>query len=110
MNQVARALEDLLRVTSDRVVIGMDPHKRCATIEVYRRMIDDAAAATAAGPGGQRGTTTDSSVTNSHPHAGSSEKSLPGPAETQLRTPLSAGDDTEGSLLRVAPPVSGEAG
>jgi hypothetical protein len=42
----------------------------------------------AAGPGGHRGTTTDSSVTNPHPQAGSSEKSLPGPAETQLRTPL----------------------
>jgi hypothetical protein len=29
-----RAPEDALKVTSDRVVIGMDPHKRSATIEV----------------------------------------------------------------------------
>lgn len=29
-----RASEDTLRSTSDRVVIGMDPHKRSATIEV----------------------------------------------------------------------------
>ncbi|MFG3604736.1 transposase [Micromonospora chersina] len=57
---------------------------------VYRHMIDDATATMAAGPGGHRGTTTDSSVTSSHPPAGSSEKSLPGPAETQARTLLPA--------------------
>lgn len=33
-NQVNRASEDALTVTSDRAVIGMDPHKRSATIEV----------------------------------------------------------------------------
>lgn len=53
-------------------------------------MINDAGNALATGPGGHRGTTTDSSVTSSHPQAGSSEKSLPGPAKTQLRTPLPA--------------------
>ncbi|HEX5598272.1 MAG TPA: IS110 family transposase [Micromonosporaceae bacterium] len=63
--------------------------KRRLSDIVYRCMTNDATA-TAAGPGGHRGTTTDSSVTNFHPHAGSSEKSLPGPAATQLRTPLSA--------------------
>ena len=34
MNQMDRASEDPLSVTLDRVVIGMDPHKRSATIEV----------------------------------------------------------------------------
>jgi transposase len=34
MNQLDRASEDTLSCTSDRVVIGMDPHKRSATIEV----------------------------------------------------------------------------
>jgi hypothetical protein len=34
MNQLDRASEDTLTVTPDRVVIGMDPHKRSATIEV----------------------------------------------------------------------------
>jgi transposase len=29
-----RASEDVVSSTSDRVVIGMDPHKRSATIEV----------------------------------------------------------------------------
>jgi hypothetical protein len=34
MNQLDRASEDSLSSTSERVVIGMDPHKRSATIEV----------------------------------------------------------------------------
>ncbi|HEX2773055.1 MAG TPA: IS110 family transposase, partial [Micromonosporaceae bacterium] len=62
--------------------------KRRLSDIVYRQMVDDAIAAGATGPGGHRGTSTDSSVTSSHPHAGSSEKSLPGPAKTQPRTPL----------------------
>jgi transposase len=40
------------------------------------------------GPGGHRGTTPDSSVTGSHLQAGSSDKSLPGPATSQPKTPL----------------------
>ena len=43
---------------------------------------------TATGPGGQRGNDSDSSATGSHPHTGSSDKPLPGPATTQPRTPL----------------------
>ncbi|MFV2112871.1 IS110 family transposase [Micromonospora sp. LOL_025] len=64
--------------------------KRRLSDIVYRQMTDDATMATATGPGGQRETTTDSSVTSSHPHAGSSEKSLPGPATPQPRTTLAA--------------------
>ncbi|MEU6206092.1 transposase [Micromonospora musae] len=58
--------------------------KRRLSDIIYRTMIND----TAAGPGGQRETTTDSNATSSHPHASSSEKSLPGPATAQLKTPL----------------------
>ena len=64
--------------------------KRRLSDIVYRVMLDDAIARTVTGPGGHRGTTTDSSVTDSHPHAGSSEKSLPGPANTQPKTPAAA--------------------
>ena len=71
--------------------------KRRLSDIVYRQMVDNAMAAAATGPGGHRGTSTDSSVTSSHPHAGSSEKSLPGPAKSQLRTPLRRRLDTEGS-------------
>ena len=44
----------------------------------------------ATGPGGQRGNDSDSSATGSHPHTGSSDKPLPGPATTKPRTPLPA--------------------
>jgi transposase len=64
--------------------------KRRLSDIVYRRMLDDAITQTVTGPGGHRGTTTDSSVTDSHPHAGSWEKSLPGPATTHPRTPTAA--------------------
>ena len=144
-----------MSVPSDRVVIGMDPHKRSATIEVmtadegivgagrfgtdrngYAAMVTYASQwpsrvwaiegcqgigrhiatrllaageqvvdvppklsararvfATGQGrkatvPGGHQGTTTDSSVTSSHPHAGSSEKSLPGPVKPKPKAAL----------------------
>ncbi|MGH8837412.1 MAG: IS110 family transposase [Actinomycetes bacterium] len=62
--------------------------KRRLSDIVYRHMINDAFTHAVTGPGGHRGTTTDSSVTGSHPHADSSEKSLPGPANAQPTTPL----------------------
>ncbi|WP_154938867.1 IS110 family transposase [Micromonospora palomenae] len=83
-----RAYFDRKKASGKTSMEAMRALKRRLSDIVYRRMINDAAAAVAAGPGGHRGTTTDSSVTNSHPQAGSSEKSLPGPAATQLRTPL----------------------
>ncbi len=64
--------------------------KRRLSDIVYRLMLDDAIRNSVTGPGGHRGTSTDSSVTDSHPHAGSWEKSLPGPAETQPKTPAAA--------------------
>src|SRR5262245_38706564 len=62
--------------------------KRRLSDIVYRHMLDDAITHAVTGPGGHWGTSTDSSVTGSHPHAGSSEKSLPGPARPQPKTPL----------------------
>ncbi|MGW3607398.1 IS110 family transposase [Micromonospora sp. NPDC005161] len=84
-----RAYFDRKKASGKTSMEAMRALKRRLSDIVYRRMLNDAATA-AAGPGGHRETTTDSSVTSSHPHAGSSEKSLPGPAETQLRTPLAA--------------------
>ncbi len=85
-----RAYFDRKKASGKTSMEAMRALKRRLSDIVYRSMINDAAATTAADPGGQRGTTTDSSVTSSHPHAGSSEKSLPGPAETQDRTLLPA--------------------
>jgi transposase len=85
-----RAYFDRKRIGGKTSMKAMRALKRRLSDIVYRPMINDAAAVTATGPGGHRGTTTDSSATSSHPQAGSSERSLPGPAENQLRTTLPA--------------------
>ena len=82
-----RAYFDRKKTSGKTSMEAMRSLKRRLSDIVYRQMVDDATAAMT-GPGGHRGTSTDSSVTSSHPHAGSSEKSLPGPAKTQPRTPL----------------------
>jgi hypothetical protein len=64
--------------------------KRRLSDIVYRQMLDDAITHAITGPGGHRGTSTNSSVTDSHPNAGSSDKSLPGPANTKPRAPVAA--------------------
>jgi transposase len=61
--------------------------KRRPSDIVYRHMVDDAVR-TMTGPGGHRGTFTKSSVTGSHPHTGSSDQSLPGPAAADTTTAL----------------------
>jgi transposase len=86
-----RAYFDRKKASGKTSMEAMRALKRRLSDIVYRTMINDTAAATAAGPGGQQETATDSSATGSHPDTGSWEKSLPGPAKTQHRTPLPAG-------------------
>ena len=62
--------------------------KRRLSDIVFHAMLNDAIAHAMTGPGGQRGDDSDSSATGSHPHTGSSDKPLPGPAITQPKTPL----------------------
>ena len=66
--------------------------KRRLSDIVYPTMLDDLVATqvagTGTGPGGHRGNVSDSSAAGSHPHTGSSDKSLPGPASTKPRAPL----------------------
>ena len=68
--------------------------KRRLSDIVFQTMLNDAVRTTGAttrtGPGGQRGNDSDSSAAGSHPHTGSSDKSLPGPARQHPRTPLPA--------------------
>ncbi|MEU4321170.1 IS110 family transposase [Nocardia fluminea] len=52
--------------------------KRRLSNVVYRRMLDDQLRREKASPGGQSGTTTDSSATGSTPHTGTSDKPHPG--------------------------------
>ena len=83
-----RAYYDRKKASGKTSMEAMRALKRRLSNIVYRRMVDDTIATAATGPGGHRGTATDSSVTGSHPHTGSSEKSLPEPAEQQPTTPL----------------------
>jgi transposase len=86
-----RAYFDRKKASGKTSMEAMRALKRRLSDIVYRCMINDTAATAAAGPGGQRETATDSSVTSSHPHTGSSEQSLPGPAINQPRAPLPVG-------------------
>jgi transposase len=64
--------------------------KRRLSDVVYQQMLNDSMQHQATGPGGQPGNDSDSSATDSHPNAGSSDKPLPGPATSHPRTPLPA--------------------
>jgi transposase len=63
--------------------------KRRLSDIVFQTMLNDAVASSMrTGPGGQRGNDSESSATGSHPRTSSSDKSLPGPANTKPKTPL----------------------
>jgi transposase len=85
-----RAYFDRKKAAGKTSMEAMRALKRRLSDVVYRQMICDATAVIATGPGGHQGTATNSSVTGSHPDAGSSEKSLPEPAANKLRTSLLA--------------------
>jgi transposase len=63
--------------------------KRRLSNVVYQQLVNDAKA-DRTGPGGQSGASLQSSAAGSIPTADTSEKSLPGPVRTQLRTPADA--------------------
>jgi len=89
-----RAYYDRRKADGKTSMESMRALKRRLSDIVYRTMLDDAAAHTigdqGTGPGGHRGNVSISSAAGSHPHTSSSEKSLPGPATTNPRTPLPA--------------------
>jgi hypothetical protein len=64
--------------------------KRRLSNIVYACLLHDQKQRLAAGPGGQSGTTQQSSVTDLTPDIGSSDKPLPGPANRQPKPPLPA--------------------
>ena len=90
-----RAYYDRRKADGKTSMEAMRALKRRLSDIVYRTMLDDAdrphrSAVQRTGPGGQRGNDSDSSAAGSHPHTSSSDKSLPGPATTNPRTPLPA--------------------
>jgi transposase len=64
--------------------------KRRLSDIVFRTMLADLAAASVTGPGGQRGNDSDSSAAGSQPHTGTSDKPLPGPANSKPTTLIPA--------------------
>ena len=84
-----RAYYDRRKTEGKTSMEAMRALKRRLSDVVYRTMLHDAltgAKTEQTGPGGHRETATNSSATDSHPHAGSSEKSLPGPADNHPTT------------------------
>jgi transposase len=84
-----RAYYDRKKAAGKTSMEAMRCLKRRLSDIVYRTMVNDAIVAMT-GPGGHRGAATESSATGSHPHTGSSDKSLPGPASTEPTTALPA--------------------
>ncbi|MGH8880945.1 MAG: IS110 family transposase [Stackebrandtia sp.] len=85
-----RAYYDTRRASGKTSMEAMRCLKRRLSNVVFAQMVADQKRREAADPGGHWGTSTDSSVTDSHPHAGSSEKPLPGSASSQPRPALPA--------------------
>jgi hypothetical protein len=83
-----RAYSDRKKAAGKTSMEAMRCVKRRLSDIVYRQMLHDAVTHTATGPAGQQGSDSDSSATGSHPHAGSSDRPLPGPVGTQPTTPL----------------------
>ncbi|MFC7361317.1 IS110 family transposase, partial [Nocardioides astragali] len=88
-----RAYYDRKKADGKAPMEAMRCVKRRLSDIVFQTMLNDAVSTTettGTGPGGQRGNDSDSSAAGSHPHTGSSDKSLPGPARQHPRTLLPA--------------------
>jgi transposase len=77
-----------------KAAAGKTPHEAMRCLKrrpsglACKTMLGDLVTGAGTGPGGHRGNVSDSSAAGSHPHTSSSDKSLPGPAKRQPRTPL----------------------
>jgi transposase len=77
--------------------------KRRISDALYRRLRDDAAIDVNAGPGGHRGASHKSSAAGSHPHTGTSDQPLPGPAPTTLPAQTTMRKTVRAKALQPAP-------
>jgi transposase len=77
--------------------------KRRISDALYRRLRADAAIGVDAGPGGHRGASHKSSAAGLHPHTGTSDQPLPGPAPTTLPAPMTTRKTTMPRALQPAP-------
>lgn len=76
--------------------------KRRISDALYRQLRADARAAVDAGPGGHSGASLNSSAAGSHPHTGTSDQPLPGPAPTTVRPTTTTGKSTTSRPLEPA--------
>jgi hypothetical protein len=83
-----RAYYDRKKAAGKTSMEAMRCLKRRLSDIVYHAMVDDLTRMHGTGPRGQRGNDSDSSAAGSHPDIGSSDKPLPGPANTKPKTPL----------------------
>ena len=77
--------------------------KRRISDALYRRLRNDTAAVAEAGPGGHSGAALQSSAAGLHPHTGTSDQPLPGPAPTTLPAPTTTRKTTARKALQPAP-------
>ena len=77
--------------------------KRRISDALYRRLRADAAAVVEAGPGGHSGAALQSSAAGLHPHTGTSDQPLPGPAPKTLPAAAPSG---KSATLRSLQPTS----
>ena len=83
-----RAYFDRRKADGKTSMEAMRALKRRLSNIVYKTMLDDAMRAKTTGPGGQRGSDSDSSATGSQPQHRLFGQATPGPVTTQPRTPL----------------------
>ncbi|HEX8973538.1 MAG TPA: hypothetical protein VF825_18435, partial [Oryzihumus sp.] len=83
-----RSYFDAKKAAGKTSMEAMRALKRRLSNVVYARMAEDQKRREATGPGGHSGTTLQSSVTDLTPDIGSSDKPLPGPANSQPKPAL----------------------
>ena len=83
-----RGYYDRKKATGKTSMEAMRCLKRRLSDTIYRTMLDDLAAATRTGPGGQRGSDSDSSATGSQPQHRLFGQATPGPATPHFRPAL----------------------
>ena len=97
LNTDGRAYYRRKRAEGKKPLEAMRCLKRRISDALYRQLVTDAAAAqverTKAGPGGHCGASHISSAAGSHPHTGTSDQPLPGPAQPTLRPTDHATED-----------------
>ena len=80
--------------------------KRRISDAIYRQLLADQQRADAiardAGPGGHCGASQQSSAAGFHPHTGTSDQPLPGPAQPTLRAPSSTRKTNHSKALQTA--------